>query len=146
MRSFLRRLCLGLLALTLLLLAESFLPVRRQVSTRAALALLGGYQAALSPLLKKAGVRCRYFPSCSAFAREALEAYGTLPGTARTFGRLARCSPWGGVGYDPAVEPGAGSPGGPRLGAAALAAILGASAWALRPRRPTRPSSGPRPS
>lgn len=143
MRRFLRGLSLGFLALTLFLLAESFLPARHQVSARAALAIVRGYRATLSPLLGKAGVRCRYFPSCSAYALEALEAYGTLPGTARLLGRLSRCSPWGGVGYDPAVEPGAGSPAGPRLGAAALAAALGASAWALRPRRaspPDRPS------
>jgi putative membrane protein insertion efficiency factor len=143
MRRFLRGLTLGLLALTLALLAESFLPPRAQISARAAAAAVRGYQALLSPLLHKAGVRCRYLPSCSAYALEALDAYGTLPGTARTLGRLSRCSPWGGVGYDPAVEPGAGSPAGPRLGAAALAAALGAAAWALRPRRASPPEPSP---
>jgi putative membrane protein insertion efficiency factor len=44
---------------------------------------------------------CRFDPSCSAYAIQALEAHGALRGTALAVRRLSRCHPWGGHGYDP---------------------------------------------
>ena len=44
---------------------------------------------------------CRFTPSCSVYAVEALEAHGALRGTALAARRLARCHPWGGRGFDP---------------------------------------------
>ena len=44
---------------------------------------------------------CRFTPSCSEYALEALEAHGALRGTALAARRLARCHPWGGRGFDP---------------------------------------------
>jgi hypothetical protein len=44
---------------------------------------------------------CRFVPSCSTYALEALETHGALRGTWLTIGRLARCHPWGPTGYDP---------------------------------------------
>jgi putative membrane protein insertion efficiency factor len=44
---------------------------------------------------------CRYTPSCSRYALEALETHGALRGSWLTVRRLARCNPWGGMGYDP---------------------------------------------
>ena len=44
---------------------------------------------------------CRYVPSCSAYALEALRAHGTLRGVWLTARRLARCHPWGSMGWDP---------------------------------------------
>ena len=44
---------------------------------------------------------CRYVPSCSEYAREALVAHGAARGTWLTTRRLARCHPWGGFGFDP---------------------------------------------
>ena len=62
------------------------------------LALVRGYQGFVSPLL---GCRCRYLPTCSDYALEAIELHGTLRGGWLTLRRLARCTPWGGHGYDP---------------------------------------------
>jgi uncharacterized protein len=44
---------------------------------------------------------CRYQPSCSAYAIEAWTRYGALKGSWLAIGRLLRCHPWGGCGYDP---------------------------------------------
>lgn len=48
---------------------------------------------------------CRFTPSCSAYALEALECHGALRGTGLTARRLLRCHPWGGLGFDPVPEP-----------------------------------------
>ena len=47
---------------------------------------------------------CRYVPSCSAYALEALERHGALRGGLLTARRLGRCHPWGGMGADPVPE------------------------------------------
>jgi uncharacterized protein len=56
------------------------------------------YQAILSPHLPSA---CRYTPSCSAYAVEALQKYGAMKGGILAGWRILRCNPWGGHGYDP---------------------------------------------
>lgn len=56
------------------------------------------YQWGVSPILPPA---CRYLPTCSAYAIEAVEIHGPLRGLWLTLRRLARCHPWGGAGYDP---------------------------------------------
>ena len=60
--------------------------------------LIRGYQLAISPLL---GPRCRFYPSCSHYAIEALESHGALRGTWLTIKRISRCHPWHEGGFDP---------------------------------------------
>jgi hypothetical protein len=57
-----------------------------------------GYRLLLSPWL---GNSCRFEPSCSAYALEALEQHGALAGAALTLYRLVRCQPWCDGGHDP---------------------------------------------
>ena len=66
--------------------------------TRLLIALVRFYQAAISPWTPAA---CRYTPTCSAYAIDALREHGSLRGTWLALRRLARCHPWGGFGYDP---------------------------------------------
>ena len=56
------------------------------------------YQLCISPFTPPA---CRFTPTCSQYALEALRKYGPLKGGWLTLRRLARCHPWGGSGYDP---------------------------------------------
>ncbi len=61
-------------------------------------ALLRAYRYAVSPML---GARCRFHPSCSAYALEAIAAHGALRGSWLAVRRVARCHPWHPGGYDP---------------------------------------------
>ncbi|HVL93298.1 MAG TPA: membrane protein insertion efficiency factor YidD [Acidimicrobiales bacterium] len=61
-----------------------------------------GYQAARTGRLSP----CRYIPSCSSYALEALERHGARRGLTLTVRRLARCHPWGGFGADPVPDRG----------------------------------------
>ena len=56
------------------------------------------YQVAISPLKPPT---CRFSPTCSTYAIEALRKYGLLKGGALALRRIMRCHPWGGKGYDP---------------------------------------------
>lgn len=56
------------------------------------------YRACISPLLPPT---CRFTPTCSQYAVEALRKHGPLKGCWLTLKRLLRCHPWGGSGYDP---------------------------------------------
>lgn len=70
--------------------------------SRTAVALLKApirfYQLAISPHL---GQNCRFTPTCSQYAIQALETHGPLRGTWLALRRIARCHPWGGHGNDP---------------------------------------------
>lgn len=59
------------------------------------------YQRFLSPLL---GKNCRFVPTCSAYALEAIERYGFLRGTLLGAKRILRCGPWSPGGYDPVPD------------------------------------------
>jgi hypothetical protein len=57
------------------------------------------YKYSISPLLGAS--KCRYQPSCSTYAIEALEKHGLFKGTYLAVKRILSCHPWGGSGYDP---------------------------------------------
>jgi len=56
------------------------------------------YQLSISPMLPSA---CRYVPTCSQYAIEAIELHGIIRGGLLATKRICRCHPWGGSGYDP---------------------------------------------
>lgn len=65
---------------------------------RIAILVIRGYQLLLSPLL---GNNCRYHPTCSEYAIEAISAHGLVRGAWLATRRIGRCHPWGGAGHDP---------------------------------------------
>lgn len=65
---------------------------------QALILLVRGYQVVLSPLFRGC---CRFEPSCSNYAIEALRVHGAWKGTLLTIRRLLSCHPWGRHGYDP---------------------------------------------
>lgn len=73
-------------------------------ATRALVTLVRGYQLAVSPALHALagpGCGCRFTPTCSHYAIQALAEHGALHGSALAARRLLRCQPWGGSGTDP---------------------------------------------
>ena len=65
---------------------------------RLIIVILQGYRLAISPFL---GKNCRFHPSCSVYAIEAVERYGALKGGWLALRRVLRCHPWNPGGYDP---------------------------------------------
>jgi putative membrane protein insertion efficiency factor len=75
---------------------------------------LRAYKLTLSPLI---GRQCRYLPSCSDYAAQALISHGPWKGGALAVRRLCRCHPWGGSGWDPPpprAEPEGTGPSAPK--------------------------------
>ncbi|MBR1517166.1 MAG: membrane protein insertion efficiency factor YidD [Bacteroidales bacterium] len=62
------------------------------------LAVIAFYRSCISPLTPPA---CRYTPTCSQYAKEAITKYGPFKGGWLALRRILRCNPWGGSGYDP---------------------------------------------
>lgn len=62
------------------------------------LLLIRFYRVGISPLIPP---RCRYTPTCSQYAVEAIQKYGAIKGLYLAVKRIARCHPWSGCGYDP---------------------------------------------
>ena len=64
--------------------------------------LIQGYQWLISPFL---GARCRFYPSCSEYAKQAILTHGIIKGTLLAIKRLLRCHPFCAGGFDPVPEP-----------------------------------------
>ena len=62
------------------------------------LILIWIYRRMISPLFPSS---CRYAPTCSGYAKEAIEKYGALKGGKLAIKRISSCHPWGGSGFDP---------------------------------------------
>ena len=65
------------------------------------MALIGAYRLLISPWL---GDCCRFYPSCSSYARTAIKKHGSLKGLYFTLRRLLRCHPFHSGGYDPVPQ------------------------------------------
>ena len=64
------------------------------------------YQKILSPILGELGAECRFYPTCSQYAIEAIERFGVIKGMFLAVKRILRCNPFGGCGFDPVPEKG----------------------------------------
>jgi putative membrane protein insertion efficiency factor len=68
---------------------------------KALVAAIRGYQYAIRPLI---GANCRFYPSCSEYAREAIERHGAAAGSWLAARRIVKCHPYHPGGYDPVPE------------------------------------------
>ncbi len=71
------------------------------VGEGALIALIKGYRYGIRPML---GQRCRFFPSCSEYALEAVQTHGAAKGSYLGAKRLLKCQPWHAGGFDPVPE------------------------------------------
>lgn len=93
---------LALAALLGLLAGDAARRPEEQRGSRVAIAAIDAYRTAVSPVLAASGlVRCRFTPTCSEYAREALRRFGSVRGALYAGGRLLRCHPWARGGHDP---------------------------------------------
>ena len=76
-------------------------PTAARPGAKALLLLIAVYCNAISPFIPS---RCRYYPTCSAYADEAIRRYGALRGGWLALKRLGRCHPWGSHGVDPVPD------------------------------------------
>ncbi len=75
---------------------------RANFAVRVLRLLVHGYRLVVSPLI---GPSCRYAPTCSGYALEALNRHGAARGLWLTARRILRCHPWAAGGYDPVPDP-----------------------------------------
>ena len=63
--------------------------------------LIKGYKKFISPIVYHLGIRCKYYPTCSEYTKQAIEKYGCIKGTWLGIKRILRCNPFSKGGYDP---------------------------------------------
>lgn len=80
--------------------AGNRLPLAARMWTWPLLGLVYAYRYTLGPIM---GGQCRFYPTCSQYALDALRVHGALRGSLLTIRRLSRCHPFGGGGIDPVV-------------------------------------------
>ncbi|KQS66850.1 membrane protein insertion efficiency factor YidD [Modestobacter sp. Leaf380] len=108
-------------------------------AARALLSAVGFYRRAISPVL---GPRCRFVPTCSEYAQEAVQVHGAARGSWLAVARIAKCAPWhpGGVDLVPGTTRSATDPGTAQH---VHSSDTGAGpAAAVRPTRAPRPTGG----
>lgn len=76
-------------------------PGKNSIAARICIGFIRIYQATLSPLI---GMHCRFQPTCSRYAVEAIQVHGAFKGCCLAARRLGRCHPLGGAGYDPVPD------------------------------------------
>lgn len=59
------------------------------------------YKRTFSPILEILGIRCKYYPSCSEYTKQAIEKYGCIKGCFLGIKRILKCNPFSKGGYDP---------------------------------------------
>ena len=59
------------------------------------------YQKTLSPILSACGIKCKYYPSCSEYTKQAINKYGCFKGIFLGVKRILKCNPFSNGGYDP---------------------------------------------
>ena len=97
-----RRLWIAVGVVLLLLTVDALRPPSRQWGATALLAGIDLYQATLSPLIPKAGVKCRFSPTCSHYGEGVIRKHGAYKGSILTAWRILRCGPWTPAGtHDP---------------------------------------------
>ena len=95
---------------------KSLLKFSRARAVEVLILLITGYQKIFSPdhgvlnYYYSASRRCRFYPSCSDYAKGSLRQYGLLGGLMFSFRRIARCNPWNAGGYDPVRDVGLSLP------------------------------------
>jgi uncharacterized protein len=80
---------------------SSAIPTRVSPAARILSRLIALYRRVLSPIIP---ARCRYHPTCSEYALQAIEVHGAIRGTALALRRIGRCHPWAPGGIDPVPE------------------------------------------
>lgn len=93
-----RKAAIAALVLLLLLVLDWSRPPSAQVSARVLIGTIDIYQATFSIVNRKAGVRCRFKPTCSHYAEGVIKKYGALQGTGKAVWRILRCGPWTSAG------------------------------------------------
>lgn len=63
--------------------------------------LINIYKKILSPIIEFFGIKCKYYPTCSDYTKQAIEKYGALKGCYLGLKRILRCNPFSKGGYDP---------------------------------------------
>ena len=63
--------------------------------------LINWYQKNISSWLESKNIKCKYYPTCSQYAKEAIQKYGSLKGTSMAMKRILRCNPFHKGGFDP---------------------------------------------
>jgi len=98
MKHLRRKIALLLLIVIFLLVVAITADLRRQpeeqISAKALLGMISIHRKYASPILERFGARCKFTPTCSEYAEEAIRRYGALEGSKLAVKRLARCTPW----------------------------------------------------